>query len=254
MNPRIKSKTVVLLRTYSMNSTSFYAYLLRALSADDLVEVSDLFPKDQINHLFIKEIDQLLRQRPNDSEDLRELSQMDLVGYIDGSLRRAGFQDFELDELTQDVITKLLLGSFFKGYRQGSLVARFKTSVSNAIATLVTRRNRQRRRSNELPGDVPSRQPVSDATITHFRAWLRLRYGPVHERVFDHRLDGGDTGELLGKPGLETSYKLKRVVREIKEAVRDFARNDPELSRMVVQAFSDEDVTMKKRFAGVGKS
>ena len=137
-----------------MNTTSFYAYLLRALSADDLVEVSDLFPKDQINQLFIKEIDELLRQRPNDSEDLRELRQMDLVGYIDGSLRRSGFQEFERDELVHDIISKLLLGSFFKGYRQGSVVARFKASVANAIATLVTRRNRQRRRSNELPGDV----------------------------------------------------------------------------------------------------
>ena len=237
-----------------MDTTSFYAYLIRALPNADLVEITELFPKSQIQDLFIKEIDELLKDLPQGQtwEDLQRFREMDLVQYIDGSLRRAGFQDFERDELVSSIVTKLLMGNFFKGFRQGSLVARFKTSVSNAIATMVTRRSRYRRRSHELPGDVPSRPAASDATTNHFRSWLRLRYGPVHERVFHHRLDGGDTRELLGSPGLETSYKLKKVVREIKEGVRDFARNDPELLQMVVQAFSNEDVAMRKRFGAVG--
>jgi hypothetical protein len=47
-----------------MNTTSFYAYLLRALTTAELVEVSDLFPKKKINQLFIKEIDELLKDLP----------------------------------------------------------------------------------------------------------------------------------------------------------------------------------------------
>jgi len=237
-----------------MSTTSFYAYLIRELPNADLLEITELFPKSQIQDLFIKEIDELLRDLPpgESREDLQRFRDIDIVQYIDGSLRRAGFQDFERDELVSSIVTKLLMGNFFKGFRQGSLVARFKTSVSNAIATLVTRRSRQRKRSHELPGNVASRPAASDATTNHFRSWLRLRYGAVHDRVVYHRLDGGDTRELLGSPGLETSYKLKKVVREIKEAVRAFARNDPELLQMVVQAFSNEDVTMRRRFGFVG--
>ncbi len=241
-------------------NTSFFNYLLSQLSREDLLEVSDLFPKEKINQLFVKEIDELLKDLPSHEvsretlEDLQRFREIDVVGYIDGSLRRAGFGDHERDELTQDIITKLLLGNFFKGYRQGSLVARFKVSVANAISTLATNRSRQRKRSHGLPGDVASREPASDATINHFRAWLRLRYGAVHQRVFDHRLEGGDNRELLRQPGTETSYQLKKVIREIKEAVRDFARSDPELLRIVMQAMEKEEVTMQKRFAGAGKS
>jgi hypothetical protein len=42
---------------------NFFAYLLKALATADLVEVSELFPEEKINDLFIKEIDQLIRQR-----------------------------------------------------------------------------------------------------------------------------------------------------------------------------------------------
>jgi hypothetical protein len=236
-----------------MNTTGFYSYLLRALTTAELVEVSDLFPKQQINALFIKEIDELLKDLPAGPamEDLQRFRQIDIVAYIDGSLRKAGFRDHERDELAQDVIAKLLLGNFFKGFRQGSLVARFKVSVSNAVATLVARRNRQRRRSHELPADVPSRSSVDDSIIESFRAWLRLRYSPLHQAVFDHRFDGGDTSDLLGSHDL-TSYRLKKIVRDIKEAARDFARNDPAFLQMVMRAFSTEAETMKTRFGAVG--
>lgn len=232
-----------------MDTTSFYAYLIRELPKADLVEITELFPKSQIQNLFIKEIDELLKTVPpgETREDLQRFREMDIVAFIDGSLRRAGFRDFERDDLVSSIITKLLMGNFFKGFRQGSLVARFKTSVSNAIATLVTRRNRQRHRSHELPTDLSSRSVADDGTLDHFRSWLRLRYSPLHQAVFDHRLDGGDTSDLVGTHNL-TGYSIKKIVRDIKEAAKDFARNDPELLQMVLKAFSSEEATMSKRF------
>ena len=236
-----------------MDTTSFYSYLLRALPTADLVEITELFPKEKINQLFIKEIDDLLSTVPpgESREDLQRFRRIDIVAYIDGSLRKAGFKDHERDELVQDVIAKLLLGNFFKGFRQGSLVARFKVSVSNAIATLVTQRSRQRRRSHELPQDLSSRSSVDDSIIESFRSWLRLRYSPLHQAVFDHRFDGGDTSDLLGSHDL-TSYRLKKIVKDIKDAARDFARKDPEFLQMVIRAFSLEQVTMTRRFGAVG--
>lgn len=236
-----------------MSTTSFYAYLIRALPTADLVEVSELFPKEKINQLLIKEIDELLKTVPpgETREDLQRFREMDIIAFIDGSLRRAHFQDFERDELVSSIVTKLLMGNFFKGFRQGSLVARFKASVSNAISTLVTRRNRQRRRSHELPTDLSSRSSVDDGTLDQFRSWLRLRYSPIHQAVFDHRLDGGDTAELVGTHDL-TGYRIKKIVRDIKEAAQDFARNDPELLQMVTRALSSEAETMKRRFGAVG--
>lgn len=230
-------------------TTSFYAYLIRELPKADLVEITELFPKSQIQDLFIKEIDELLKTVPpgESREDLQRFREMDIVAFIDASLRRAGFRDFERDDLVSSIITKLLMGNFFKGFRQGSLVARFKASVSNAIATLVTRRNRQRHRSHELPTDLSSRSVADDGTLDHFRSWLRFRYSPLHQAVFDHRLGGGDTSELAGTHDL-TGYRIKKIVREIKDAAKEFARNDPELLQMVIKAMETESATMVKRF------
>ena len=232
-------------------TTDFYAYLLKSLSTADLVEVSELFPKQKINDLFIKEIDQLIRQRPNDPEDLRELRAMDLVSYIDAALRRSGFQDHDRDELVNEIVTKLLMGRFFRGWHGGSLVARFKASVRNHIATLAVRTSRYRRRSGDLPVDVPARKQDIDDLVHEFRAWLRLRYGVTAQQVFDHRLAGGDSKELIGIPGIETSYKLKKIVQQIKEAAREYGSKDPEFLSMVERAFAQESETMARRFKAV---
>ena len=232
-------------------TTDFYAYLLKSLSTADLVEVSELFPKQKINDLFIKEIDQLIRQRPNDPEDLRELRAMDLVSYIDAALRRSGFQDHDRDELVNEIVTKLLMGRFFRGWHGGSIVARFKASVRNHIATLAVRTSRYRRRSGDLPVDVPARKQDIDDLVHEFRAWLRLRYGVTAQQVFDHRLAGGDSKELIGIPGIETSYKLKKIVQQIKEAAREYGSKDPEFLSMVERAFAQESETMARRFKAV---
>ena len=234
-------------------NTNFYAYLLKALPTADLVEVSELFPRHQINQIFIKEIDQLIRQRLNDPEDLRELRAMDLVSYIDAAVRRSGFQEHDRDELVQEIVTKLLVGNFFRGWRGGSIVARFKTSVRNHIATLAVRRSRYRRRSGELPGDVPARKQDVHDLVHDFRAWLRLRYGVTAQQAFDHRLAGGDSKELIGIPGIETSYKLKKIVQQIKEAAREYGSRDPDFLSMVERAFAEESETIKKRFKAVSR-
>ena len=232
-------------------TTDFYAYLLKALSTAELVEVSELFPKQKINDLFIKEIDQLIRQRPNDPEDLRELRGMNVVAYIDAALRRSGFQDHDRDELVNEIVTKLLMGRFFRGWHGGSIVARFKASVRNHIATLAVRTSRYRRRSGDLPVDVPARKQDIDDLVHEFRAWLRLRYGVTAQQVFDHRLAGGDSKELIGIPGIETSYKLKKIVQQIKEAAREYGSKDPEFLSMVERAFAQESETMARRFKAV---
>jgi len=124
--------------------------------------------------------------------------------------------------------------------------------VSNAIKTQATKRSRQRKRSFDLPDDLqsPPHQDHNDL-IREFRLWLRARYGEVAVRVFDHRLDGGDTGDLLGEPGLETSYRLKKVVASIKEAAREYFQRDPEIFQIVQNAFEREKATLSRRFSRV---
>ena len=233
--------------------TNFFAYLLKALPTADLVEITELFPKSQIQDLFITEIDKLLKDLPpgESREDLQRFRQMNIVGYIDGTLRRAGFRDHDRDELVQDIVTKLLMGAFFRGWTGGPIVARFKTSVRNHIATLAVRRNRYRGRSGELPAEVPARKQDIDDLVHEFRAWLRLRYGVTAQQVFDHRLAGGDSKELIGIPGIETSYKLKKIVQQIKEAAREYGSKDPEFLSMVERAFAQESETMARRFKAV---
>lgn len=233
----------------SMN-TSFYAYLMRTLPIASLMEVSELFPAERIDDLFRKEIDDLLGTHPSaeDREDLQRLRAMSIVTYVDASLRRAGFRDDERDQMVSDIITKMLLGSLFSGYRGGSLVARFKASVSNAIATLISRRSRHRKRNQELPPDAVGRTYSTHDLIHEFRLWLRARRGPLAVMVFDHRLNGGNSKELIGHPGIETSYQLKNIVKQIKESLRDYGSRDPEFLAMVEKAFATEAETMKKRF------
>ena len=69
--------------------------------------------------------------------------------------------------------------------------------------------------------------------------------------MFDHRLAGGDSKELIGIPGIETSYKLKKIVQQIKEAAREYGSKDPEFLSMVERAFAQESETMARRFKAV---
>jgi hypothetical protein len=66
----------------------------------------------------------------------------------------------------------------------------------------------------------------------------------------DHRLDGRDTRDLRGQPGLESHYAFKEMVKQIKRAVSTFAGNDPDLQDQIEAALVNERRTLGKRFAG----
>jgi len=144
-----------------------------------LREISELFPKRGIQDLFDREV-QRLREKTDDQEALRhldEFSRIDVVGYLDSSLRRSGVHPNELDSLVQDLSVKLLMGSFFRGWTGQSLVARFKVAVRNAISSLRSRSAKKRKRQEDLPDDVAARPQPDESLIADFRNFLRLRFG-----------------------------------------------------------------------------
>jgi hypothetical protein len=223
-----------------------------------LSEITEYFPRDAINALFRKELERLLDRpslQPHTREELQSLLNFDVVGYVDKSLRRAGFSDPDLDPLVQDLAVKLLVtGNLFSGWTgEGSFKARFLVSLKNAIATLIKKKQVARNRSHELPIDAPGREEQDGLSLVDdFRDYLRSHVGPVAVTVFDQRLAGEDTKELIGQQGIETSYRLKRIVAEIKEAAMRFAARDPDFHSMIQRAFEREAQTMEKRFKRVG--
>ena len=229
---------------------------LRMPVEDVLREISELFPKRGIQDLFEREA-QKLRKKTHDEEALRhidEFAELDVVGYIDSSLRRAGFHQNELDPLVHDLVVKLLMGPFFRGWSGQSLVARFKVSVSNAINSLRSRAAKKRTRQQELSFDAPAKHQRSDTEIIdEFRNFLAARFGDHVVRVLDHRLEGDvDTKQLVGTaPGLETSYKVKRAVSDLKAAIRMWAVDDPELTQRIERLVADEKRTLDRRFRRV---
>lgn len=229
-----------------------FTHWLRSHS-QPIAEVSELFPREGINALFYDEIEKLHQRQPMEANELQRLMAMDFVGYIDRSLRSAGFRDPDLDPLVHDIVVKLITGALFRNV-QGPLLARFAASVKNSIITLATRRQRVRRRySDHELETVPQRAvviPTEDDLIERFRAYVRQTLGDVALRVLDHRLDGGDTRDLRGQPGLESHYALKEMVKRIKRAVSTFAGNDPDLLDQIEAALANERRTLDRRFAG----
>jgi hypothetical protein len=226
--------------------------ILRLPLGAALREVSELFPREQMNDLFKKEVDRLLATQ-QDSEarnSLLAFRGMDHIAYIDRSLRRAGFRDHDLDELVSQIVTKLILGSFFSGWRGQPLEARFKTAIRNAISTLAVRRQKAARRSQELPPDPVARTSHQHEVIEEFRNFLKSWAGETAVQVLDQRLAGEDVKELVGTLGIETGYRLKLIVQKIKEGARKFAKGDPDFLSMVERAFDREQKTVQKRFGG----
>jgi hypothetical protein len=138
------------------------------------------------------------------------------------------------------------------------LVARFKVAVRNAISSLQSRAAKKRRRQSALPDDVAATPRADGEIVDEFRNFLLRRFGDAGDavvRVFDHRLeDGGDTKGLVGSPGLETAYKVKRAVAELKDAIRMFAAGDPELSRRLDGLFAMQQRTFDRRFGRMAAS
>lgn len=214
-----------------------------------LREVSELFPKRGIQNLFDREV-QRLREKTNDPVALGHLdafSRIDVVGYIDSALRRSGFDASELDSLVHDICVKLLMGGFFRGWSGQSLEAVFRVAVRNAISTLRSRAGKRRKRQGDLPDDVAATPRADEEIIAAFTNFLRTRFSDAVVRVFLHRLEGhGDTKDLVGTVG--SAFRVKQLVSQLKEAIRIFAGNDPELTQRIERLVAQEKKTFDKRF------
>ncbi len=220
-----------------------------------LREITELFPKRGIQDLFDREVARL-REKTTDPallQHLEDFGRLDVPGYLDSALRRAAFHESERDPLVSDLCSRLLLGSFFRGWTGQSLVARFKVAVRNAISSLQSRAAKRRRRQSDLPDDVAAAPRADGEIVSEFRNFLRMRFGDAVVRVLDHRLEGGgDTKDLVNAaPGLESAYKVKRAVSELREAIRMFAAGDPELSRRLDGLFAQQQMTFDRRFGRV---
>jgi len=224
---------------------------LRMPVGDLLREISELFPKRGIQDLLDRESARL-REKTDDPallQHLDDFGRLDVPGYIDSALRRAGFHENERDALVHDICVKLLMGSFFRGWTGQSLVARFKVTVRNAISTLQSRAAKKRRRQVDLPDELAAAPRPDGEIVDEFRNFLRMRFGDAVVRVLDHRLEGGgDTKDLVGTLGLESAYKVKQAASQLKDAIRMFAAGDPELSRRLDGLFAQQQMTFDRRF------
>jgi len=228
-----------------------------------LLEVSNEFPRHEYNQLFDSQLDQLARSvhEPAAGQQLDRMYGLDWVGYIARSLRNGGFKDADIDPMTHEVVVRLLLkpGKLFRGWNgQAPMEARFKLAVRNAVLNLRAKRTTRQRRipsvSVHQPGTaIPTHQPYSDELIDAFRDFLRDRHGEAAVEVLNQRLRlaNADTKDLVGRPGLESAYKVKKVVQAIKQAAREFAADDPQFLAMIERAMQDETRTLQKRFAAV---
>jgi hypothetical protein len=232
---------------------TFHEYVWFRMPAETLVvEISELFPKRGIQDLFDREVQRLRMAAPNEGamRHLDEFADMDVPGYIDAALRRAGFHQNELDPLVHDLCVKLLMGGFFRGWQGQSLIARFKVSVSNAINSLRSRAAKRRSRQQELSFDAPAKERTDSEIIDEFRSFLVTRFGDHVVRVLDHRLEGDvDTKDLVGTaPGLESAYKVKKAVNDLKAAIRMWAGSDPELTQRIERLVAEERRTLARRY------
>ena len=231
---------------------TFHEYVWFRIPVEHLVlEISELFPKRGMQELFDREV-QKLREKTNDPvalDHLDEFQRIDVVGYIDSSLRRAGFDESDRDSLVHDLCVKLVMGGFFRGWQGQSLVARFKVSVTNALNSLRSRAAKRRTRQQELSFDAPARERTDSEIIDEFRNFLAMRFGDHVVRVLDHRLeDDADTKDLVGTAGLETAYKVKKAVADLKAAIRMWAGSDPELTQRIERLVAEQRRTLDRRF------
>jgi hypothetical protein len=220
-------------------------------------EHSELLDADAMNLLFRQEAEKRFDdlQDPQVKNDLFAFMGSNPIGYIDRSLKRAGIQDADLDEAIQQIVTKFLVapGSLFKKWDgRGPFTARFKLAVKNAVITLAQKKQRRAKRFQPLPAiDPVAKKSVGsvDDPIRDFRNYLQERYGDAVVRVFDHRLNEKDTKELIGQPGLETSYAVKEAVKRIKAAAVTWSQSHPDFLLRVARLMDQEKQTMEKRFA-----
>jgi DNA-directed RNA polymerase specialized sigma24 family protein len=221
-----------------------------------LLEVSDEFPRSAINDYFMRQIDQIRHHVPPDLQrELERARNFDIVAYVGKSLRNAGFQDADIDPLTQDVIVRLLVdpGNLVRGWRGQPFLPRTKIAIRNAVLNLVEKRQRRRR---WFPHVTPEDMDVAlhaapdgdDETIERFRKEVQDQLGDLALAVLDARLDGVDVKSLVGMPELFTPshYQIKKSVQQVKNLAASFG--DDTFRLRVAKALADEQETLAKRF------
>lgn len=224
------------------------------LSRPTLLEVSDFLPREAMNSLFTREIDEILPTITDSriKTDLLAFREMDFVGYLDATLKRAGIPDADLDQGVHDTIVYLLIapGSLFRKWnRQYEISFRFKKAVRNYTITTAKKFRRRRLLAGELPSDLQAPRPVcSNNLICDFRSLLELKHGSAAARVFDWRLEDRDIKDLIGSPGIPSSYALKQIVQKIKALAVTWSRSDPLWHRQVEQMMDQEKTTLDRRF------
>lgn len=228
----------------------------------DLLEVSGEFPRGEFNALFRQQFARRVSQVGTEEaqQQLIQLHDFDWIGYLARSLRSAGFKDADIDPMAHDVVVKLLVqGQLFPGWDGKSpLIARFKVATKNAILNQVEKRQVRRRRipatsihdDDGVAKNLPAQAPTSNSLIDQFRDYLRRHFGAAAVEVLDQRLEGGEVKDLIGQPGMETSYRLKQLVQSIKQAAEEFAAGDESFLSMVRRAMASEAETVGRRFAG----
>ena len=226
------------------------------------------------NDLFNREVDAMLPtlRNPDDRQRLLALRN-GWTNYVAACLRNAGFRDQgQLEELIHDIVVKLLVspGGLFRGYderRHGPLDLRFKRSVANAVKNVVEKERNRRRYLPSIPLDnefvpggvaaddlpAPSDPNHDPRLIDRFRAMLQSRLGDLAVAIFDARLDGRQTKDLVGLPelGRPGRYVVKMTVQQIKTAARDYAQalGDPNFLSQVERLMDRESATVARRSA-----
>jgi hypothetical protein len=236
---------------------SFAIYLLKRMPLPEVLkEHSELLDAEAMNNLFRQQAAEMLPrvQDPQVREDLMGVMRMNPIAYIDRALRRSGIPEADLDEAIQTIVVKFLItpGNLFRGWNPDRLFTpRLKTAVRNSVITLGQRRQKRAKRFPELPQEPVARRAVvvEDDPISDFRNFVQLRYGDTALRVLDHRLAGKDTKELVGQPGLESSYAVKKAVQQIKLAVVRWAGSHPDFLLRIHRLMDQEKATLSKRFA-----
>jgi hypothetical protein len=140
-----------------------------------LLEVSDEFPKMQVNELFDKELDKLLRQvdQPEMRQQLQKAKGFDWTAYIAKSLRNADIPHHDIDPATHDIVVKLLVtGSLFRGWHGQPILARFKVAVRNAV---LNRLEKHQRRRKWFPHVSPEDVEIVGIVIGLLRSYRQKR-------------------------------------------------------------------------------
>jgi hypothetical protein len=232
----------------------------------ELLEAAEYFDPQAYNAVFNSELEKMIRRLSNEEvrQQVSELRGFNWGGYLERSLRRAGFKDDDIQEYFHQITIQLLLepGKLYRGWlpgKHGPLDRRFRRSVWNAIRN-IQEKGRNRRKwmtavdPSVMAGQHAGRAPYSDV-VDQFRSLVAQRLGSLALEILDARLAGEDIKNLVGKTtiGTPSAYYIKREVSAIKQLAYQFAQQtgDQVFLYKLVKAMDSEKATTAKRQAAI---